>query len=190
MRLRSVLVGILCCGTSFAAHADILHFTFGNASSPFSGAGTFTTGTMQAPGEFPITAVSGSARLTAAGQSVGITSVLSPGVFPTPTNGDNFPANDNIVFVFNGVGTLSQDGVSFLMADGSQVNLYNGGSGPNALLFTQSGGDVLENAPTLIAAITPTPEPTSLVFFGMGVLGLGFLTKRFRAAETGAVCTD
>jgi hypothetical protein len=125
MRLISFVAVAALISFSFAARADTFDFTFGNSSSSFSGSGVLTTGTLEAPGEYSISSVTGTAKTTPNGPNLFINSILAPGTFPTISNGNSFPANDNVLFVTTGVGSLDGNGLSFILSNGAQINLYN-----------------------------------------------------------------
>jgi hypothetical protein len=181
MRLCSVVAAVAFISTSLVARADSFDFTFGSASSPFSGSGVLTTGALEAPGEYSIASLTGTAETVPNGPMLTITHILAPGVFPTPSNGNSFPANDNTLFVINGVGSLSQDGLSFILSNGAQINLFDDGPGPDALLERANGTDVLEDASITIGAVAPTPEPSSFALLGTGLLATMGMLKRRRA---------
>ena len=181
MRLRSLLTGAAFLSASLTARADTFAFTFGNSSSQFNGSGVFTTGILEAPGEYLIATVSGTAATAPNGPNRVISSILAPGLFPTPANGGSFPANDNTLFVINGVGSLSQDGLSFILGDGAQVNLFNDGPSVDAMLERANGTVVYEAVPiTIGAAVTPTPEPSSFALLATGLMGVVRLTRHRR----------
>lgn len=161
---------------SQAAHADSYVFSFGTSTSAFSRSGILTTGTLQAPNEYTVAAVSGTVEIAPNPSAVNIDSILPPGTYPTLANGNSFPSNDNTLFVFNTSGTLTQNGLSFLLGDGSQVNLYNNGNGDGELLTLPSAGNVSESVPVMITAATP--EPSSFALFGTGVVSWAALARR------------
>ncbi len=92
MHLRTFVTTAALLSASLAAHADSFDFTFGNSSNSFSGSGVLTTGMLQAPGEYSIASVTGTARTAPSAPNLVISSILAPGTFPTPTIGGIFPA--------------------------------------------------------------------------------------------------
>ncbi len=179
MRFCSFVTAVCLFSANLAGHADSFNFSFGKASSPFSGSGVLTTGSLIAPGEYLIKSVTGTAKTSPSGASMMISSILTPGTFPTPTNGGAFPANDNTLFVSNGLGSLDGNGLSFILGDGAQINLYNpSGSAYDALLERATGTTLSENVPVTITATAPTPELSSFTLLATGLLGAAGLVKR------------
>ena len=179
MRISSFVTAMALVSVSLAARADSFDFTFGNSSSAFSGSGVLTTGTLVAPGEYLVASVTGTTETTPNGPNLVISSILAPGTFPTPSNGGSFPANDNTLFVTNGIGSLDGDGLSFILRNGAQINLFNpDGSVDDAFLERANGTNVFEDVPITIAAVAPVPELSSFTLLGTGLLGVVGLVKR------------
>ena len=179
MRISSFVTALALVSACLAARADSFDFTFGNPSNSFSGSGVLTTGTLEAPGEYSIASVTGTAETTVNGRNLAINSILAPGTFPTPSNGGSFPANDNTLFVTNGIGSLDGDGLSFILNNGAQINLYNPqGSADDALLDQANGTIVSEDVPITITAVSPVPEPSTFTLLCAGLLGVAGAVKR------------
>ena len=177
MRLYLLVSSITSLALSVAAYADSFNLNFGMPTSSFSGSGVLTTGTMVAPLEYTITSITGAVDMAPGGTTSSIESILAPGVFPTPENGGSFPANDNILFVTNGTGMLTEYGLSFLLRDGAQINLYEGGAGASVLVKSASGMNLSEAVPITITAV-PAPEPSSFALLGTGLLAIAGVAKR------------
>ncbi len=179
MRIRHVIVALAFISAGLVARADSFNFSFGSSSDSFSGSGTLTTGSLLAPGEYSIASVTGIAATISNGPDLAIASMLAPGSFPTPSNGGTFPANDNVLFVTNGMGSLDGYGLAFILSNGAQINLYNPqGSTYDALLERANGTDVFADLTTTITAVAPVPEPSSWMLIGTGLFSVAGAAKR------------
>ena len=169
---------VLSFASSTPMFADTLfNFSFtGNSSVtgipgvPFSGSGQFDTQATATAGTFLITGVTG----TTDGQI--ISSILAP---------SSYGFNDNLL-LFDGTNPAMLDnaGVSYVLANGTDANLFRGVPAQDQqTLFGSADGLVVE-AQTAPISITPSPvpEPGSIGLLGTGALGLlGVIRRRIAA---------
>ncbi len=162
---------ILAASASTSALADSL-FNFSFTGPIFSGSGQFDATSVRA-GQFQIVDVTGTTD-TGNGTNRAITGVIAPG---------GYEFNDNLLFFpAQGGAFFDANGVSFMLRNGAQVNLF---SSNGAYLMRTNGNEVNEIANIMVSAVSsvaPVPEPGSLTLLGTGVLALAGFVRRKLAA--------
>ncbi|GGG84891.1 PEP-CTERM sorting domain-containing protein [Edaphobacter dinghuensis] len=157
--LLSSLALLTVLAIAASAHADTFNFAATGSSGPFSGSGTLTA-SLQSGGEYLISGIMGT----------GVTGLIAPG---------NFHGNDNLLFPA-ATPTLDSHGFSFTEINGPDhydVNIFNNGDGYFAFLDDED--NFTQTVPvTFSLATAATPEPSTLLLLGTGILGLAGITRR------------
>ena len=162
--LLRLMAAATMLSASLAAHADTtFDFTFGNRGDVFNGSGVFTA-TLVSGDEYQIVDVTGTTD-TGNGKNRVIAGLDTIG---------SFEGNDNLLFLASdGEASLDYNGVSYLLRNGAQINLFDDGE----VLQRVSGVVVTETVPLSVTSVTP--EPSSIALFTTGLVGMaGVMRKR------------
>jgi hypothetical protein len=157
--LLSSLALLTALAIPAAAHADTFNFSATGSSGAFSGSGTLTA-SPQGGGEYLISDITGT----------GVTGLIAPG---------DFNGNDNLLFP-SATPTLDSHGFSFIDVNGPDrysVNIFNDGTGYFAYLDDED--NFTQTVPVSFSLATAaTPEPSTFILLGTGILGLASMTRR------------
>ena len=157
-----------------AAHpASAQTFTFSYSGASVTASGTLTTTPDGNPGEFLVTGISGARNAST------ITGLIGP---------NGYASNDNLIFTNGSSYTLDGGGISYDIGT-TQVNFssYTGGyeenNPPDTLGYPSVDGS--RPVSVTINRLAAVPEPSRVIPFalgGLGLLGLTLRARRRRAA--------
>jgi hypothetical protein len=165
---------VLAVGT-LRAIGESFSFSFSGPSD--SGSGTLYANPTGTPGQYEI--------VGGGGMTDGLTMValLPTGTYPTGAPNDNL-----YYYPSDGVAFLDTAGVSFVLSDGTDVNIWYGslGGDPAAYHFVKGTNQTVSSLTTASVeqldvasdSIAVAPEPNSLILLGSGVLGLAGMIRR------------
>lgn len=147
---------------TLAAHADT--FSFSYSGMGIAAAGTFTGTLTASPGVYRIDAVTG----TRNGSAI-------TGLDPNADYADQllyYPATDTGAALTPAL--LDNNGIAYLVG-GDSYNIYTGDTQPAVF---ENDSAPLTGLSVSEAAVAVTPEPTSLVLLGSGMLSMVGLVRR------------
>jgi hypothetical protein len=175
--MKKVSLALLALASALAitpvALADSFYFTF--SSSGVNANGTLVGTEIGSTGEYNITG--------------GTIDILND-VFSGPAGNGTFdvgtnPAygNDDDLYLsgWSSYGTYVDHGGLLFTVDGQFVNLWAGDNNNPGTSYSLSYGDGIFYPGTM--SVSPTPEPSSLLLLGSGLLGLAFVAFRKTSAS-------
>jgi len=191
--VKRSLLALLALATALAispaALADSLCFTI--SGSGITSSGTITFSTTSTPGIDEITGITGTFSTANPGGFSGVITGLEPGSYDS----NNLTLSSNGFYVFDNLffpagtapaadnspagGLLDGGGLTFDVSGGYSVNVFGDGTGNPYLVLDGANSLVDSSVPV---DFTVSPEPSSLLLLGTGLLGLAMIIFRKSAA--------
>jgi hypothetical protein len=187
--VRKIPFALLALATALAispfASADSLCFSI--SGSGIAGSGIITFSPTSTPGIDEVTGITGTFSTTNNGGFSGVITGLGPGSydFNNPTTSSNdLSVFDNLFFPAGTApsvnsspagGLLDEWGLLFDVSGGYTVNLWGNGTG-NPYSVSDGIDSYVDN--TAPVDFTVSPEPSSLLLLGSGLLGLAMILFR------------
>ena len=163
MRLPVLVAAITLFSASLGARADTFTFSAIGAGGGFNGSGSLNTSN-NGNGSYTITGISGP----------GVTGLIAPNGF----------GNDNLLFPNSAAALLDGKGFAFTDTMGNtsyQVEIYSAGtSGAYAANLLDSDGlrQNISVSFSIANSTAVTPEPSSIMLLGTGLLGFAGVIRR------------
>ncbi len=139
------------------------------------GSGLLTATLSTTPNVYDVTAITGTWSDT-----YGVSGAANNFVTGSGTSADGLWIYDDLLFMSPTVQFIDNTAGWLFDVGGTEVNLWGNGEGVpgDYTLGTTINGNPVYSGQTLDLSVSPTPEPSSLMLFVTGMLGLGGMIRR------------